>query len=48
LHAFESPVFPVLGTMDIEHLAELLDTVRISLTPEQREWLRTDHSESMN
>ncbi|NQT18182.1 MAG: aldo/keto reductase [Planctomycetes bacterium] len=41
LRAHDFPVFPILGTMNLDHLSESLDAARLSLTPEQREWLRT-------
>jgi len=33
------PVFPILGTTNFEHLSDSIDTAKLSLTPEQREWL---------
>lgn len=37
-HAF--PVFPILGTMNIEHLGDALGALSIHLTPEHARWLR--------
>ncbi|GGD79922.1 aldo/keto reductase [Paenibacillus nasutitermitis] len=39
LLAHDFPVFPILGTMNLEHLNESLGADQISLTAEQREWL---------
>lgn len=41
LIAHEFPVFPILGTMNPEHLADALGAASLSLTAEQREWLKT-------
>lgn len=40
LTAHDFGVFPILGTMNAEHLADSLDADRISLTPEERDWLK--------
>lgn len=39
LRSYEFPVFPILGTMNTEHLAESLAADNITLTPQQRDWL---------
>jgi len=39
LLAHEFPVFPILGTMNMEHLTDALAADGISLTPQQRDWL---------
>jgi aryl-alcohol dehydrogenase-like predicted oxidoreductase len=33
------PVYPILGTMHPEHLADAMGALAITLTPEQRDWL---------
>ena len=40
LRAYEFPVFPILGTMNLDHLSDSLEAARLSLSPEQRDWLR--------
>ena len=39
LRSYEFPVFPILGTMNPEHLAESLGADAIELTAEERDWL---------
>ena len=39
LGAHDFPVFPILGTMHPEHLADALGADSLSLTPAQRDWL---------
>ncbi len=39
LQAHDFPVFPILGTMNPEHLQDSLAADDIRLTPEQRDWL---------
>ncbi len=39
LRAHEFPVFPILGTTDLQHLLDSIGADDISLTPEQRDWL---------
>lgn len=42
LRAYEFPVFPILGTMNLQHLAESLAADDIVLTTRQRDWLIED------
>ena len=39
LLAQEFPVFPIIGTLDLEHLRETLAAARLHLTPSQAAWL---------
>ncbi|MDG0810032.1 aldo/keto reductase [Cohnella rhizosphaerae] len=41
LLAHDFPVFPIVGTIDPEHLADSLAADGIALTAEQRDWLRS-------
>jgi len=41
LLAFEFPVFPILGTTKLAHLNDSLAADRLSLSPQQRDWLKT-------
>jgi aryl-alcohol dehydrogenase-like predicted oxidoreductase len=40
LLSHDFPVFPILGTTSPEHLTDSMDAAKLSLTPEQRDWLR--------
>lgn len=42
LRAHEFPVFPILGTTNLQHLLDSLGADDIALTPEQRDWLVRD------
>jgi aryl-alcohol dehydrogenase-like predicted oxidoreductase len=41
LMAYDFPVFPILGTTNMAHLTDSLGAARLSLTPQQRDWLLT-------
>jgi 1-deoxyxylulose-5-phosphate synthase len=39
LFSHDFPVFPILGTTNLDHLSDSIDALKILLTLEQREWL---------
>jgi aryl-alcohol dehydrogenase-like predicted oxidoreductase len=41
LMAHDFPVFPIQGTTNMAHLIDSLGADRLSLSPEQRDWLLT-------
>ena len=39
LRSYEFPVFPIIGTVNLDHLDQLLGADNVTITPQQRQWL---------